>query len=119
MKVFTLFFSGSVPGEYTTQLTTLPVGPDGQPISQSRKKREIPINPTKVEPILKTESPIFEESEQWMDHPGIIYIDSLLDELFELNELQSSLDTPSSKQVTSTVTITETLTKTETLCNRR
>jgi len=119
MKVFTLFFSGSVPGEYTTQLTTLPVGPDGQPISQSRKKREIPINPTKVEPILKTESPIFEESEQWMDHPGIIYIDSLLDELFELNELQSSLDTPSSRQVTSTVTITETLTKTEILCNRR
>jgi hypothetical protein len=121
MKVFTLFFSGSVPGEYTTQLTTLPVGLDGQPITQSRKKRDTmdnDINPTKVEPILKTESPVVEESEQWMDHPGIVYIDSLLDELFELNELQSSLDTPSSKQVTSTVTITETLTKTETLCNR-
>merc|ERR1719510_1741095 len=119
MKVFTLFFSGSVPGEYTTELTTLPVGPDGQPISKSREKRDIDINPTKVEPILKTASPVFQESEQWMENSGILYIDSLLDELFELNELQSSLDTPSSKHVTSTVTITETLTKTETLCNER
>ena len=104
MKVFTLFFSGSVPGEYTTELTTLPVGPDGQPISKSRKKRgtmDIDINPTKAEPILKTASPVFQESEQWMENSGILYIDSLLDELFELNELQSSLDTPSSKHVAS------------------
>lgn len=118
LKVFTLFFSGRVPGEYTTKLTTLPVGPDGQPINQDRKKRDIEddINPSKVEPILKTESPSVPEAEQWMEN-GIIYIDSLLDELFELNELQSSLNTPS--PITTTVTLTETLIKTETLCNSR
>ena len=74
------------------------------------------ISPSKVEPILKTKSPSLEESDKWLDN-GIIYIDSLLDELFELNELQSSLDTPSSQQSMSTVTVTETLTKTETVCN--
>ena len=118
LKVFTLFFSGRVPGEYTTKLTTLPVGPDGQPINQDRKKRDIEdvINPSKVEPILKTESPSIAEAEEWIDD-GIIYIDSLLDELFELNELQSSLNSPS--PITSTVTVTETLTKTESLCNSR
>ena len=117
MKVFTLFFSGSVPGEYTTKLTTIPVGSDGEPINHARSKRHIDdddIRPTKVEPILKTKSPSLEESDdQWLDN-GIIYIDSLLDELFELNELQSSLETPSTKQ--STITVTETITATESLC---
>ena len=120
MKVFTLFFSGKVPGEYTTKLTTMPVGPDGQPINQKRTKRHIDekINPTKVEPILKTKNVFFDESDEWSDlNNGIQYIDSLLDELFELNELQSSLETPSPQPIASTITITETLTKTETLCN--
>ena len=118
MKVFTLFFSGSVPGEYTTQLTTLPVGPDGEPL-RNRKKRDIneDINPSKVEPILKTDSPSEIRSENWENNPDVIYIEDLLDELFELNELQSSLETPSSS--TKTVTVTETLTKTKSLCNER
>ena len=117
MKVFTLFYSGKVPGEYTTKLTTMPVGPDGQPIT-GRKKRHIQddISPTKVEPILRTKSPSIEASkEEWVED-GIIYINSLLDEIFELNEIQSSIDPP--QQTTSTITVTETLTKTESLCNK-
>ena len=73
---------------------------------------------TKVEPILKTKNVFLDESDEWSDlNNGIQYIDSLLDELFELNELQSSLETPSSQPIASTITVTETLTKTETLCN--
>ena len=121
MKVFTLFFSGSVPGEYTTQLTTLPVGPDGQPLNRNKRDISDDISPTKVEPILKTDIPTSKRSEDWENNPDILYIEDLLDELFELNELQSSIDTPSlsSQDITKTVTITETLTKTETFCNGR
>merc|ERR1712150_157204 len=119
-KVFTLFFSGSVPGEYSTQLTTLPVGPDGEPLTRNKRDINDDINPSRVEPILKTGSPSVFKSENWENHPDVIYIEDLLDELFELNELQSSLDAPSSSpKITKTVTITETLTKTETLCSGR
>ena len=121
MKVFTLFFSGSVPGEYTTQLTTLPVGPDGQPLNRNKRDISDDISPTKVEPILKTDIPTSKRSEDWENNPDILYIEDLLDELFELNELQGSIDTPSSSSpdITKTVTITETLTKTNIFCNGR
>ena len=117
-KVFTLFFSGKVPGEYTTKLTRLPVGPDGQPLTRGKRdvedQLESAILPSKVQPILKTDSPSIPESpDEWNSinmRDGVLLIDSLLD---ELNELQSSMGaTLPAKNSVSTVTLTETLTKT-------
>ena len=58
-KVYTLYFSGRSPGEYTTRLTTVTVG-EGSSESPSRRKRqaeEESIEPTRVRPILMTEPP--------------------------------------------------------------
>ena len=61
-KVYTLYFSGRSPGEYTTRLTTVTVGEGSE--SPSRKKRhaaaeteEESIEPTRVRPILMTAPP--------------------------------------------------------------
>ena len=63
-KVYTLYFSGKSPGEYTTRLTTVTVTPS---TSQSRKRRraeeegdeeeEERIEPTRVRPIAMTAPP--------------------------------------------------------------
>lgn len=57
-KVFTLYFSGTKPGQFTTKLTQLPVDSNGQPIL-ARNKRH--INPSKVEPIENTLPPFFQD----------------------------------------------------------
>ena len=59
-KVYTLYFSGRSPGEYTTRLTTVTVGAGSEPAS--RKRRHVPqeeesIEPTRVRPILMTAPP--------------------------------------------------------------
>ena len=68
-KVFTLYFSGTKPGQFTTKLTTLPVNANGQPVlGENRRKRETEteeeeeseISPSKVEPIESTTAPQFD-----------------------------------------------------------
>ena len=112
-KVFTLFFSGRVPGEYTTRLTTLNVDSEGQPL---RNKRSADIEPSRViPPIMKTEPPSSSSlltnqlEDQWEqaedsqkrrrdDSCSEIYLD-----------LESSLKT--TVTVTQVVTVTETVSK--------
>ena len=63
-KVFTLYFSGTKPGQFTTKLTTLPVNANGQPVlnGENRRKRDADdiIKPSKVEPIENTTAPQFD-----------------------------------------------------------
>ena len=109
-KVFTLFFSGRVPGDYTTRLTTLAVDSSGQPL---RSKRSAEIEPSPViPPIMMTEPPslndvaladdqlVFEEEE--LASPSTTRQDCA--EL--ILELQSSIQTVT---VTKVVTVTETV----------
>ena len=63
-KVYTLYFSGRSPGEYTTRLTTVTVSSAGSESASSRKKRHVgaaeegeSIEPTRVRPILMTAPP--------------------------------------------------------------
>lgn len=97
-KVFTLYFSGTKPGQFTTKLTTLPVNAEGQPVlGENRKKREADeINPSKVEAIENTIAPdfniILESSANAGDKP---YLDHGLD-----------------SSMTSFVTVTKTVTET-------
>lgn len=105
-KVFTLYFSGRDPGEFSTRLTRLPVDDDGRPIL-SRNKRDI-IQPSKVEPITKTEAPSMNDLDNVMG-------DSLENQLDVLLDIFSSLELRSSQEPTVTVTKTETIT--QTLCS--
>ena len=84
-KVFTLYFSGKNPGDFSTRLTTLPVDDHGKPLRQKRD-----ISPTKVQPILATVPP-----------PNI--------NSFENNQLDSSMETNLIKTVTVTETVTSTV----------
>ena len=95
VKVFTLYFSGRVPGEYTTRLTTLTVGSDGKPVVE-RTKREA-ISPSRPEPIIMTQAP-----EVIVDQ-GAEILEQKCSSILE-QELQGSF-----KTVTKTVTVTQTL----------
>ena len=60
-KVYTLYFSGKTPGEYTTRLTTVTVG-EGSELPGRRRRHAGEgeggsIEPTRVRPILMTEPP--------------------------------------------------------------
>ncbi len=62
VKVFTLYFSGRVPGEYTTRLTTVSVTPSAsapaaESQSRQQRRRREAIQPTRVQPIAMTEPP--------------------------------------------------------------
>ena len=59
-KVYTLYFSGKTPGEYTTRLTTVTVGEGSELPGRKRRYAEEEggsIEPTRVRPILMTEPP--------------------------------------------------------------
>ena len=60
-KVYTLYFSGKTPGEYTTRLTTVTVGEGSELPGRRRRHAEEreggSIEPTRVRPILMTEPP--------------------------------------------------------------
>ena len=98
-KVFTLYFSGSRPGEFTTKLTRLAVDDNGQPIL-SRNKRDSDISPSKVLPIENTLPPSFSDE-----------LDSS-DALYEIKTVVPESDLDSSMTV---VTVTQTVTVTDPL----
>ena len=99
-KVFTLYFSGTLPGEFTTKLTRLPVDDSGQPILSRNKREE--INPSKVEPIESTAPPSdFFELDSVVGSDFVTEIDGLID---TLSDLESSIVT-----VTVTHSVTETV----------
>jgi len=98
-KVFTLYFSGSRPGEFTTKLTRLAVDDNGQPIL-SRNKRDSDISPSKVLPIENTLPPSF-----------LNELDSS-DALYEIKTVVPESDLDSSMTV---VTVTQTVTVTDPL----
>ena len=103
-KVFTLYFSGTKPGQFTTKLTTLPVNANGQPVlnaGENRRKRDTTddIIPSKVEPIENTVAPQFNlelSSSSSSDNAG--------DKIEDVVGLESSM--------TSFVTVTKTITQT-------
>ena len=103
-KVFTLYFSGTKPGQFTTKLTTLPVNAEGQPVlGENRAKRETneedsKINPSKVEPIENTAAPDFD-----------IILESSANAEDKSNGLEHGLDSSMTSFVTVTKTVTETV----------
>ena len=101
-KVFTLYFSGSRPGEFTTKLTRLPVDDNGQPIL-ARNKRDAAdqsISPSKVMPIENTLPPSFLND---LDSS-----DNLIDDLQKWSYGSSDLDSSMTVvTVTQTVTVTD------------
>lgn len=110
-KVFTLYFSGTKPGQFTTKLTTLPVNANGQPVlGENRRKRETEeeeeseISPSKVEPIESTTAPQF-----------YLYLDSSASTNAGDKIEQDSLVLDSS--MTAFVTVTKTITQTVQLPN--
>lgn len=110
-KVFTLYFSGTKPGQFTTKLTTLPVNANGQPVlGENRRKRETEeeeeseISPSKVEPIESTTAPQFD-----------LYLDSSASTNAGDKIEQDSLVLDSS--MTAFVTVTKTITQTVQLPN--
>jgi len=103
-KVFTLYFSGTKPGQFTTKLTTLPVNANGQPVlaENLRKKRETDeedakINPSKVEPIESTIAPEFDTILVSSANAG------------DKSDLDHGLDSSMTSFVTVTKTVTETV----------
>ena len=113
-KLFTLYYTGRSPGQFSTRLTRLPVDSDGQPILR-RQKREDDIRPTQVEPILATQPPA--DSYYELD---VAVGDSMLEELNNLFELFSSFEVTNDKwrlDDVKTVTETVTVTKKAGLCS--
>lgn len=97
-KIFTLYFSGTAPGDFSTKVTRLAVDHAGQPIL-SRNKRE-DISPSKVQPILSTMGPWLNELDSTLEKSQENNIFNLFS---SVEDLQSSI-----------VTVTETVTKTVT-----
>ena len=104
-KVFTLYFSGKVPGEYTTRLTTVLVDSQGEPIeesdeSESRRKKRYAIQPSKVQHISPTKPP---------EQINSIDRNYDLDYLMESSEnlIESSMSSTTTSVIT--VTVTETV----------
>ena len=126
-KMFTLYFSGTAPGDFSTKVTRLPVDHNGQPIL-SRNKRSSEdnfiIDPSKVQPILSTEAPNFNQhlesdfiisSVDDDEDDNIIFDWSIknsqkLRKTANNNILFSSLELQSSKEPV-TVTVTQTVTE--------
>ena len=109
-KMFTLYFSGTAPGDFSTKVTRLPVDRNGQPILSRNKRSETEdsiIDPSRVQPILSTEAPDFNPTN--LDSNFIISSvddDDIIDDnmmLFSSLELQSSKE-PVTVTVTQTVT---------------
>ena len=100
-KVFTLYFSGTKPGEFTTKMTRLAVDDNGQPILSRNKRsdQDQAISPSKVMPIENTLPPSFLND-----------LDSSDDSLIDLQKWSSSVDLDSSMTV---VTVTQTVTVTD------
>jgi len=134
-KVFTLFFSGKTPGDYSTKLTTLPVDSNGKPIRQKREAgdddEQQEIQPSRVQPILATTPPHSTaagsgNSESLID-VDLATLKQLLEEhdllpSHDQNSLESSKASIVDQQLTppDAATVTVTVTKTETLtlnCN--
>ena len=93
-KVFTLYFSGTKPGEFTTKMTRLAVDDNGQPILSRNKRDQDSIRPSKVMPIENTLPPSFFNE-----------LDSSDDSLTIINDdLDSSMTVVT---VTQTVTVTD------------
>ena len=100
-KMFTLYFSGTAPGDFSTKVTRLPVDHNGQPILSRNKREASDIDPSKVQPILSTEAPDFNHLESSSSTDEIIISDDML---------LSSLELQSSKEPV-TVTVTQTVTE--------
>lgn len=99
-KVFTLYFSGTKPGEFTTKMTTLAVDANGQPVLNNRSKRDT-IDPSKVETIANTLPPPVPVLDS--DLTGSFAMENGQANDFDIvNDLESSI-----KVVTVTVTKTE------------
>jgi len=102
-KVFTLYFSGTKPGQFTTKLTTLPVNANGQPVLDvNRRKRDTDeedsnITPSKVEPIENTVAPEFDIILESSANAG------------DKSEDDLGLDSSMTSFVTVTKTVTETV----------
>ena len=96
-KVFTLYFSGTKPGSFTTKLTRLAVDDNGQPIL-SRNKRSN-ISPSKVLPIENTLPPSFNNELDSSENENIFTV-------VPENLLDSSMTVVT---VTQTVTVTDPL----------
>ena len=112
-KMFTLYFSGTAPGDFSTKVTRLPVDRNGQPILSRNKRSETEdsiIDPSRVQPILSTEAPDFNPTN--LDSNFIISsVDEDDDDIIDDNMvLFSSLELQSSKEPV-TVTVTQTVTE--------
>ena len=112
-KMFTLYFSGTAPGDFSTKVTRLPVDHNGQPILSRNKRSETEdsiIDPSRVQPILSTEAPDFNPTN--LDSNFIISsVDEDDDDIIDDNMvLFSSLELQSSKEPV-TVTVTQTVTE--------
>lgn len=97
IKVLTLYFSGSVPGEYSTRLSTVTVTPSSESASVDpvvRHKREAIISPSKVQTIQMTE-----------------LVDLLSSDNLGADPVESNLFLQGSM-----VTVTKTVTETQTIC---
>lgn len=109
-KVFTLYFSGKVPGEYTTRLTTVLVDSQGEPIedsdeSESKRKKRYAIQPSKVQHISPTKPP-----EQ------INSIDSNYHHLDLMESSENLIESSMSSTTTSVITVTVTETVSPNVC---
>lgn len=113
-KVYTLYFSGKSPGEYTTRLTTVTVSSAGSESASSRKKRHVgaaeegeSIEPTRVRPILMTAPPSHKQASEF----SAAAVEDLGAGCTSTVWLESSMQSVT----TSTTTLTETTTVTETI----
>ncbi len=112
MKLFTLYYSGRAPGEFSTRLTRLPVDSDGQPILRRQKRQSEfdAISPSRVEPIQATQAPAGNVYSELDAAVG----DALLAELNNLFEIFSSFEVEKDRKYEKeVVTKTETITVTQ------
>ena len=85
-KVFTLYFSGRTPGEYTTSLTTMRVDAQGNPIRQKREASDeegLGISPSRVQPIQATRAPVTSVQDILNEEDIMEYLQGIAD----LNEI--------------------------------
>ena len=85
-KVFTLYFSGRTPGEYTTSLTTMRVDAQGNPIRQKREASDeegLGISPSRVQPIQATRAPVTSVQDILNEEDILEYLQGIAD----LNEI--------------------------------
>lgn len=110
-KVFTLYFSGKTPGEYTTRLTTVkvdaatvdPISASSSAAASSHDRYKRQVAPTPVQPIKQTKAPSFYPP---LESNEIFIVAPSPEDRLEEVEVQSSIETTTT---TVTVTLTETL----------